>query len=130
MIKYGMKIDEFVANVLKDINAGISQAKNDTHRSYSIGVSGADGVSFDIAVTTTRSSNVEGEGKAKVGIIEVLGAGVGVKAGEKSEKSEASRIQFTVHVPSRTKEEADADAREVQAMNDRNAERAKASFGL
>jgi hypothetical protein len=125
-----MKIDEFVANVLKDINAGILQAKGETHRGYSIGVTGADGVSFDIAVTTTYSSNIEGEGKAKIGIIEVLGAGVAVKAGDKSEKNEVSRIQFSVHVPSRTREEEDADTREIQAINEQNAEKIRSNYGF
>lgn len=123
-----MKIDEFVANVLKDINAGVLRAKEETHRGYSIGVTGSDGVSFDIAVTTSYSSSIEGEGKAKIGIIEVLGAGVGVKAGDKTEKNEVSRIQFSVHVPTMTKEEEDDYAREIQAINESNAERWKDTF--
>lgn len=115
-----MKIDDFVANVLKDIDAGVSKAKDHTHRSYSVGVTNNDGVSFDIAVTTTQTNSLDGEGKAKVGIIEVLGAGVGVKASDKTKKSEVSRIQFTIKVPAMTKEESDRYYDQVNAANMRN----------
>ena len=100
-----MKLDEFISNVLQDIDKGMSSAKGSTNRDYFILTTDKPGVSFDIAVTTTKSSDAEVNGKANVGFIEVLGAGVGTTIGNKKEDSEASRIQFTIHVPPQTIEE-------------------------
>jgi hypothetical protein len=72
-----MKLDDFISTVLLDINTGLIQAKNKTGRGYQIGVSQNEGVSFDIAVTTAKSSGSKAEGAAKAGFVEVLGAKVG-----------------------------------------------------
>lgn len=100
-----MKLDEFVTNVLIDINKGLQDGLDRTGRKYYVENSGNKGVSFDIAVTTINSTGHQAEGTAKAGIIEVLGAGVGAKLEGKKEKSEASRIQFSVFVPYETEQE-------------------------
>lgn len=115
-----MKLDEFITNVLMDIDNGLKIAKEKANRSYYISSTDKGGVSFDIAVTTINTSESTAEGKAKVGFIEVLGAGVGGKLGKTSEHSEASRIQFFVHVPSQTKAESEEQARQIAEMNRNN----------
>lgn len=114
-----MKLDEFISNVLHDIDKGLQNAKTSTGRKYHIQASNNNGVSFDIAVTTTTSSGSEAKGNAKAGIIQVLGADVGAKLDSKKENSEASRIQFTVYVPTMTENESQEEIRRVQAMNER-----------
>lgn len=109
-----MKLNEFISNVLQDIDNGLSVAKEKTHRNYYIELNGNSGVSFDIAVTTTNSTGSQAEGTAKAGIIEVLGAGVGAKLENKKENSEVSRIKFTVFVPSETEEEVANNLRKLK----------------
>lgn len=106
-----MKLDEFISGVLKDINNGLLEAKTTTDRTYYTTHSG---VQFDIALTVGNASDIQAEGKARVGIIEVLGAGVGASVQSKQESSEVSRIQFTVHFPPRTNSEDAADRAELQ----------------
>lgn len=115
-----MKLDEFIANVLADIDSGLITAKGKANRNYYVSSTDKGGVSFDIAVTTINTSEKTAEGKAKAGFIEVLGADVGGKLGKISERSEASRIQFSVYVPSQTKAEVEEDFRRVAALNERN----------
>lgn len=117
-----MKLDEFIKNVLMDIDNGLAEAKGKANRNYYISSTDRGGVSFDIAVTTINTSGKTAEGKAKAGFIEVLGAGVGGKLEKTSEHSEASRIQFSVYVPSQTKAESEEQAREIAEQNRRNAE--------
>ncbi len=104
-----MKLDEFVASVLHDINSGLSQAKSKTGRKYYIKVSDDKGVSFDIAVTTANSSGTQIEGAVKAGFIEVVGAKMGAQSEDKEENSQVSRIQFTVVPHAQTEEEERAD---------------------
>lgn len=104
-----MKLDEFITNVLLDIDKGLNGAREKARRRYLVDTSGQKGVSFDIAVTTIKATNSQAEGAAKAGFIEVLGAGVGAKLENKNENSEASRIQFTVYVPSQTDDEVARD---------------------
>ncbi len=115
-----MKINEFVADVLKDIDSGILEAEKHAHRNYNVS---SNGVSFDIAVTVQDSSSSTAEGQAKAGFVQVLGAGVGAKLENKKENSEISRIQFTIHVPTQTKEEEAESRRQIQAANARQQEK-------
>jgi len=104
-----MKLNEFVTGVLNDIEAGLTEAEKNTNKKYFITDSNnIKGVLFDVAVTTTLSNNAMAEGKANAGIIQVLGAGVGGKMETNKENSEASRIQFTVFIPTLTKGEETA----------------------
>jgi len=116
-----MKLDEFVSNVLKDIDKGLQQAKETTDRDYSLQTSQSSGVDFDIAVTTTYTSDLKAEGKAKVGIVEVLGAGVGATINDKNEKSEVSRVKFCIYVPPSTQKESEEHERQMKAINEENA---------
>ncbi len=109
-----MKLDAFISQVLLDIDSGLKNARSVSDRKYYVGTQDNNGVRFDIAVTTTSSSETNTEGKAKVGIIEVLGAGVGAKIGSKEENSEVSRIQFTVFVPSITEGEWNENKMQLQ----------------
>jgi hypothetical protein len=106
-----MKLDEFIANVLQDIDNGLQRSGTKTDRKYYVEVSKNSGVSFDIAVTTVNTSDTQAEGKAKAGFIEVLGAGVGAKLEDKKEDSQVSRIQFVVHVPYTTEKKAAENSR-------------------
>lgn len=115
-----MKLDEFITNVLMDIDSGLANAKGKANRNYYVSSIDKGGVSFDVAVTTINTSEKTAEGKAKVGFIEVLGAGVGGKLENTSERSEASRIQFSVYVPSQTKAESEEQSRKIAEMNKRN----------
>lgn len=100
-----MKLDEFITNVLQDIHTGLQNAENKTGKGYFIEVSDKKGVQFDIAVTVLNSENTTTEGKAQAGIIQVLGAGIGTKIENKEESNKVSRIQFTVYVPPKTKQQ-------------------------
>jgi hypothetical protein len=112
-----MKINEFVANVLQEIDSGLKEAGQKTGRDYSVEVGSGGGVGFDIAVTTLTSKGSQAEGQAKAGFIEVLGANVGAKLEDKKENSEVSRIQFKVTVPFQTRTEAEEDHRKaMEAM--------------
>lgn len=112
-----MKLDEFIKNVLLDVDKGLKSAKEQTGRKYYIEGGNNKGVEFDIAVTTANSTDVEAEGKAKIGFVEVLGAGVGAKLGKSSENSEVSRIQFTIYVPPNTEQEIAAQSAESAIVN-------------
>lgn len=93
-----MKLDEFITNVLMDINSGLTAAKQKANKNYYVSSTRMGGVHFDIAVTTTSSNSSKAKGSAKVGIIQVLGAGVNAGLEAKEENSQASRIQFYVYV--------------------------------
>ncbi len=116
-----MKLDEFIASVLHDINSGLSQARSKTGRKYSVDARDNKGVSFDIAVTVVDSKVTHKEGAAnaglKAGLIEVVGAKAGLKLEDKEENSQVSRIQFTVDVPHQTEEEERADLQAWQQSN-------------
>lgn len=108
-----MKLDEFVSQTLVDIHNGLAKAREVTNRKYHVD-SSKNGVNFDVAVLANSSNALEAEGKAKIGIIEVLGAGVSTKASKSSESGEVSRIQFSVQFPSRTEQEEAISDREYQ----------------
>lgn len=93
-----MKLEEFITNVLIDIDKGLAVAKQKANRNYYVSSTAKGGVHFDIAVTTTSSSGSKAEGSVKVGIIQVLGAGVNTGIEGREENSQASRIQFYVYV--------------------------------
>lgn len=115
-----MKLDEFITNVLTDIDNGLRVAKEKGNRNYYVSSTDKGGVSFDIAVTTINTNGQTAEGKAKVGFIAVLGAGVGGRLEKTSEHSEASRIQFSVYVPSQTKTESEEQSRRIAETNRNN----------
>lgn len=112
-----MKLDIFITQVLQDINLGIQNASNSTSRKYYVNNSDGKGVNFDVAVTTVNSSESETEGKAKAGIVEVLGAGVSKKIDNKTENSEISRIQFTIYVPIHTETETAVISRQMSSSS-------------
>ena len=113
-----MKLDEFVSQVLQNIENGLTEAKNKTDKTYFIQTSNDGGVNFDVAVTTLKGDRYDIQGKMKVGIIEVLGAGVEANLGENTEKTEVSRIRFTVYVPSQTENEDKAYYAMVREQNE------------
>lgn len=115
-----MKLNEFVQSVLEDIENGLQNAYKVTGKNYSIHSTDNNGVSFDIAVTTSSSSSGEATGKAKVGFIEVLGADVGGKVEGKIENSEISRIKFIVHFPKKTQREIEQHEAEALRQLEEN----------
>lgn len=112
-----MKLDEFIAGVLHDINSGLMNARGKTGRRYFVDTSQNKGVSFDIAIAAGSSTGKHAEGAAKAGFIDVLGANVGAKVDEKKENSEVSRIQFTINFPFQTEEEEKESWRALRANN-------------
>jgi len=99
-----MKLDEFIKNVLLDIDKGLNESEKITGKEYFIYPSKeSDGVIFDIAVTVIDSKTESKEASAKAGFVQVLGAGVGGKIENKEESSKVSRIKFAVYVPRKTK---------------------------
>jgi len=114
-----MKLNEFIANVLNDINQGINTAYSSNGKKYYIKIGNDGGVSFDIAVTTSTTKGSQAEGTAKAGFVEVLGAGVSGKLEDKKENSQVSRIKFVVSVPFQTeREEQNSITRMRQNEND------------
>lgn len=112
-----MKLDEFISGVLTDIDKGMKEAQQGTSRKYFVESGEKSGVCFDIAVTTVSSEGSSAKGQAKVGFIEVLGAGIGAQLDSKEEQSEISRIKFCVYVPSQT---ANEEAELMRQLNNRN----------
>ena len=125
-----MKLEDFISNVLRDIDKGLQVATVDTDRRYSLITTNSSGVEFDIAVTTSYSNSTEAGGKAKVGIVEVLGAGVEAKITDQNERKEASRIKFTINVPSSTQKQDEENRRIAKEVAAQNMERTKVSFGF
>jgi hypothetical protein len=95
---HAMRLDEFIVNILHDINTGLKKAESKTGENYSIETGEFPGVKFDVAVTPVRSRGTKKEGEAKAGGIEVLEANLEERLEEKEEKSQVSRIQFIVDV--------------------------------
>jgi hypothetical protein len=93
-----MRLDEFIATVLHDVNAGLELAKSKTGKNYSIETGEFPGVRFDVAVTPVHNRTTQEEGAAKAGCIEVLEANLKERLEDKEEKSQVSRIQLIVHV--------------------------------
>jgi len=111
-----MKLDDFITKTLTDIENGMKEAEGKTSKGYHIENGG---VHFDVAVTVMDSTDTSVEGKATAGIVQVIGAGVNAALKTNQENSEASRIQFTIYVPSRTKQEIERDIQSAQ-NNQRN----------
>ncbi|MCX6784000.1 MAG: hypothetical protein NT141_02945 [candidate division WWE3 bacterium] len=95
-----MKLDDFVAGALSDINKGLSDASKVTGKSSYIEISSPNnGVHFDVAVTTANSTEQSADGKIGIGVIQVVGLGVNATVKNNDASSVVSRIQFTVVVP-------------------------------
>jgi hypothetical protein len=123
-----MKLNEFITDVLKDIDNGLQEAKKITGRKYRVDTRENKGVTFDIAVTAENSSLTEAEGEAKAGFIQVLGARVGAKLENKQENSEVSRIQFTISVPSQTEQEEQEEIHRLNAIHEENIHKARSAL--
>ena len=118
-----MKLNEFVSQVLLDINSGIKTAYESSDRKYYVDTTNGNGVTFDVAVTTTTQSETSADGKISAGIIEVLGANVSGKIQGKTENSEVSRIKFTINVPYDTQAEYHENIRRSQAQIEQQTQR-------
>lgn len=115
-----MKLNEFISNVLLDIDEGIKVAREKTDKSYYIDSSSNDikGVHFDIAVTTSSTDSSQTDGGVNAGIIKIFEANVNAKLENINQNSEVSRIQFTIYVPTRTSTEETNLYRQSPAKND------------
>lgn len=122
-----MKLDEFITNVLLDIDKGIISAKQTSNKKYHVNTTDNNGVLFDIAVTAANSTDSIAEGSAKIGFVQVVGAGLGSKSENKTENSQISRIQFTINVPKQTetesKQQREEEERQIQKNNEENRNR-------
>lgn len=125
-----MKLNQFITDVLQDIDSGLKAAKDKTGRSYQVETSNTRGVHFDIAVTAQNSSSSSAEGEARAGFIEVLGAEVGAKLENKNENSEVSRIQFSVYVPSQTDQEKQAERARIEAAREERKRENENQWGI
>jgi len=122
-----MKIDEFVKNILVDIDNGINEAQKITHKNYCVKDTKG-GVTFDIAVTVINNviGNLTAGGKAETNtgtsIIQVVAGNVGAEGHiegnieGKTSNSEISRITFSIRLPTDTIEKENTKEEEKQAV--------------
>jgi hypothetical protein len=89
-----MILKDFIKSVLVDIDAGIIEAANQTHKNIRLMTfSGQDrGIDFDVAVTT--SSEATGKAGAEISVVSI--GSIGAKADAKIASEEVSRVKFTI----------------------------------
>jgi hypothetical protein len=95
---HSMRLNEFIATVLDDINTGLEQAQSKTGKNYSLETGEYPDVRFDLAITPVHARRTKKEGAGKAAFIEVLEANLEERVDNKEEKSQVSRIQFIVDV--------------------------------
>lgn len=96
-----MDLQEFVKNVLIDLDAAVSSATNETSRKIHFGRTGdRQTVEFDIAVTTEN-----GDSSKKGAGISVAAISFGGNSEIEQRNSMVSRVRFGVSIDGLTKEE-------------------------
>lgn len=97
-----MEVNEFIQLVLKEVSNGVEKASKETGVDYYLENEKAKGVHFDIAVTSSSSSQKNVTGKAGIGL-EVVGivAKISGETGSEESKEFVNRIQFNVSYPSK-----------------------------
>lgn len=87
-----MELKEFVSKSLQDISAGISAGNNNSNGDkYRVNSD----IDFDLAVTASNETSLEGDITAKAGI-KVLGINADIEAISKDTTKTVSRIHFKV----------------------------------
>lgn len=111
-----MNIEEFVTNVLIDLDRAVNNARSETARDISF-TQTADSrtVEFDIAVSAETLD--EASGKAGVRVLSVVEAGGDLKQSNKN--STVSRVKFGVHIEPLTREENEQRAAEFREASAR-----------
>lgn len=95
-----MELKDFIVSTVLDVQDAVCEIEELSGQKYRVSerdtkdYSEMGVISFDVAVTQADGQSVSG--KAKVGIVEVLGAGV--DATLKEEAQNASRIKFALRV--------------------------------
>lgn len=97
-----MNLQEFVKNVLVDIDRAVEEARKETRRDISFSkTDDRRTVEFDIAVSAEETDAKSG----KAGIRVLQFAEVGKDINKENKNSTVSRIQFGVHIETMTREE-------------------------
>jgi hypothetical protein len=109
-----MNLQEFVKNVLVEINAAVDEARQLTSRDIRFSDNGtARTVEFDVAVSAEATSAKSG--KAGIKVLQFAEAGGDIS--QENKNSTVSRITFGVRIEPRTKEEEAADHAAVMQHN-------------
>ena len=98
-----MKLDNFIREALLNIVNGVESANNMTSRFKLIGVkheSGIDGIyaDFDVSVMVNEKDNGGVKTKAKVSLLNVVSAEVGVNSDQNSSYQNTHRLKFKVFI--------------------------------
>jgi hypothetical protein len=97
-----MNLEEFVANVLVELDAAVDSARSRTKREIRfISNQNTRTVEFDIAVSAENTSGKSGRAGVKV----LQFAEGGGQIGESNKNSTVTRIKFGLHINSKTKDE-------------------------
>ncbi len=93
-----MKLEDFVAQTLKEIINGVKKAQSDTSQTGAVinttpPTERSRIVEFDVAVTTTEGTKTEGGAGVFVGPI-----GLGTRGASDASTSSVSRVKFSVPV--------------------------------
>lgn len=109
-----MNLQEFVKNVLVDIDHAVSEARTETKRDISFSnTKDQRTVEFDIAVSV-QDTDLK-TGKAGIRVLQFAEAGGDIS--KENKNSTVSRICFGVNIDSQTKEEAERMEREIDSYN-------------
>jgi len=106
-----MNIQEFVKNVLVDIDKAVEEARKESRRDISFSnTKDQRTVEFDIAVAVEENNSVSG--KAGIRVLQLIEGGGDIS--KENKNSTVSRIKFGVHIDTMTKEEEAAQRTIIQ----------------
>ncbi|NLT52870.1 MAG: hypothetical protein GXX85_18345 [Ignavibacteria bacterium] len=108
-----MDIQEFVKNVLVDIDKAVDGARKETHRDISFSdTKDQRTVEFDIAVAVEERDSASG--KAGIRVLQLIEGGGDIS--KENKNSTVSRIKFGVHIDAMTKEEEAVHNARIQSQ--------------
>lgn len=110
-----MNLQDFVKNVLIEINAAVDDARQQTSRDIRFTTNAENRtIEFDIAVSAEEVSGKGGKGGVKV----LQFAEIGGDIAKANKNSTVSRVVFGLHIEPRTREEAAAMSAAAAAHNE------------
>ena len=110
-----MNLQEFVKNVLVNIDRAVEEARKETRRDISFSnTPDRRTVEFDIAVSAEETDTKNG--KAGIRVLQFAEAGGDIS--KENKNSTVSRIQFGVHIDAMTREENEQHLATIQRHND------------
>lgn len=103
-----MELKEFISQSIKDIFDGVIEAQEYAkQKNGKVNVYQHDSIrkiNFDIAVTTSKTSEISGEVDVGVGIKKIIVAGIDIEGKKEKYNSSISRINFVIPVELPNKE--------------------------